>query len=337
MASDQTSSVSRRSFLTTVGAGGLVAVAGCTSTSDGTTGSTQTTTSDSNGQGSLSGEFLVTGSSTVFPLASALAREFQSNHSNVRINVKSTGSGGGFNNFFCKGDSAMNNASRPITKNEKQLCQKNDVEWHEIKVATDALTVIVNPENDWIDCVTFDELKKIWKQDPVTQWSDLDSSYPDEKIKRFGAADTSGTFDYFKETVLGEETNHTTNYQATEKDNLILQGVKQNKNAIGYFGFAYYSGNKDSVKALKIDGGDGCIAPSLETAKSGTYPLSRPLFTYPKMEALKRDEVAEFARFFTKQSANEKLVADRIGYVPNSESEMQTQLQQLNDAIASVQ
>ena len=339
---------------------GALALAGCTSAGDGGDGdggdgsgdgSNGGDGGDGGGDGSdggdggttqsgdtLSGSITLSGSSTVFPLATEVAKQFQEQHPEVSIDVLKTGSGGGFSNHFCVGNSAFNNASRPIKPSEQSLCEENGVEYHEINVATDALTVIVNPENDWVDCMTPEELAEIWKEDPVDRWSDLDDSYPDEPINRFGAADTSGTFDYFKEAIVGEEANHTTDYEATEQDNQILLGVQRDEYAIGYFGFAYYSGNQDAVKALEIDPGDGCVAPSLETAKSGEYrPLSRPLFTYPKKSALERPEVAAFARFFTEKSADESLVADKIGYVPKTQEAMESELAELNEVIDSVQ
>ncbi|QDX41339.1 PstS family phosphate ABC transporter substrate-binding protein [Salarchaeum sp. JOR-1] len=323
----------RRGFLAGTGAAGAVALAGCTSGPSGSDGTTGTgTTADQ-----LSGDINITGSSTVYPLAAAVAEKFMEKHPNVNISVTPTGSGGGFSNYFCLGKSDFNNASRPITKNEKQLCNENNVDWHEITVATDALTVIVNNQNDWVDCMTLDELAQIWRADGAQKWSDVNSEWPDEEIKRFGAADTSGTFDYFKEAVLGEEANHTGDYQATEKDNLILSGVQQNKYAIGYFGFAYYQGNEEKVKALALNESGTCVKPTLANAKAGDYPLSRPLFTYPAMDSLQEEQVAEFARYFTKQSANEQLVANEIGYVPQTQEDMQEELAELNDAIAQAQ
>lgn len=303
-------------------------MAGCTSANSGSDG----------GGDTLSGNIEISGSSTVFPLAEAVAEKFQTQHEDVNISVKSTGSGGGFKNHFCPGRADFNNASRPIKDSETQTCQDNGVEAHEIKVATDALTVVVNNEADWLECITVEELKQIWKPDPATKWSDVRDGWPDEEIDRYGAAETSGTFDYFTEAIVGEEGAHTSDYSPTEKDNLIVQGVTGNTYAIGYFGFSYYYNNPDQVTALKVDDGSGCVGPSLETAKSGEYtPLARPLFTYASKGALEEEHVAEFARFYVKESANQELVAEEVGYVPNSESEMQTQLEALNGVIDSVQ
>ncbi|WP_254279014.1 phosphate ABC transporter substrate-binding protein PstS family protein [Haloarcula marina] len=335
--------VSRRSFLTSTGAVGALALAGCTEGpsnggSGGDGGGGDGGSSGDGSSGELSGEITITGSSTVFPVATAVAEQFQREHSGVDISVSSTGSGGGFSNHFCVGNSDFNNASRPISEEEQQLCSENGIEYHEVNIATDALTVIVNTDNDWVDCMTPDELKQIWEADGASNWSDVNSEWPDEPLNRFGAADTSGTFDYFNEAIIGEEANHTSDYEATEQDNLILQGVQSDQYAIGYFGFAYYQSNTDAVKALGIDNGDGCVEPSLETAKSGEYqPLSRPLFTYPQKSALAEEHVAEFARYFVEQSANSDLIADQIGYVPKTEEDMQAELDALNSVIDEAQ
>lgn len=320
--------VTRRRLLTGAGAVGLTVVAGCTS-------------ADQNGDGNgetLSGDIEISGSSTVFPLASAVAEQFDKDHQDVNVSVKPTGSGGGFKNHFCPGRSQFNNASRPISEAEKEQCSENGVEWLELAVATDALTVVVNNDADWIDCMTVDELRQIWKSDPATRWNEVNDDWPDEEIERFGAAETSGTFDYFTEVVVGESGSHTQDYQPTEQDNLIVQGVSGDEFAIGYFGFSYYYQNPDAVKALGIDSGSGCVEPSLETAKGGEYtPLARPLFTYASIPALAEDHVAEFARFYVEQSANESLVAEEVGYVPNSQDDMQAQLDKLESAIEEAQ
>jgi len=321
-------SVSRRSFLTSAGAAGVLALAGCTEGpgSTGTPGS------------QLSGSITITGSSTVYPVASAVAQRFQQNNPKVDISVTPTGSGGGFSNHFCVGNADFNNASRPITESERQACSDNDIEYHEVNVATDALTVIVNNDNPWVDCMTPEDLRKAWSANGASTWQDINSDWDPEPISRYGAAETSGTFDYFNEAILGEDANHTGNYSATEKDNQIISGVQSETNAIGYLGFSYYSRNTDKVTALSIDNGNGCVSPSLKTAKNGDYkPLSRPLFTYPKKSALAKEHVAEFARFYVEQSANSDLIADEIGYVPKTQDAMKQEKKALNDIISSVQ
>ncbi|WP_435360260.1 PstS family phosphate ABC transporter substrate-binding protein [Haloarchaeobius sp. DFWS5] len=318
--------VSRRKFVTAAGAAGLAGLAGCAK---------RTASGDEGDEGSsLSGNIAIYGSSTVFPLATAVKQKFNEDHEDVKITVSSTGSGGGFSNYFCKGKSDFNNASRPIKKSEEELCGNNDVEWLELKVATDALTVVVNKENDWVDCITIDELKQIWEPNGATKWSDVRSEWPDEEFELYGPTSASGTFDYFTEVVVGEEDSHTQNYSATEQDPQILNGVSGSKNAMGYLGFAHYTEQKDKVKALAIDNGNGkCVKPSLETAKSGEYkPLSRPLFTYPRVQSLEeKEQVRAFAEFFVEQSAEKSVVADTVGYVPNDEETMQKQMDKLSE------
>lgn len=329
--------VSRRKFLAATGAVGAISLAGCSeggnTGSDGSDGPNGTTGTEST---SLSGEISITGSSTVFPLATAVAEEFQQMHSEVDISIQSTGSGGGFENFFCPGESDINNASRPMKDSEKQNCADNGIEAHEITVATDALTVVINNENDWATEMTVDELAQIWGPDAGADqtWADVNSDWPDEGIERYGAAETSGTFDYFTEVINGEEGAHTQDYEPTENDRTIVQGVQGSQYAIGYFGFSYYYNNPDAVTAVAVDDGDGPVKPSLETASSGEYtPLARPLFTYPAMSALAEDHIAEFCRYFVEQSANEELVAQQVGYVPRTQAQMQTALEDLNAAI----
>ncbi len=317
--------LTRRDALKALGGAGAVAVAGCTETENG----------DSGG---LSGDINIAGSSTVFPLMSAIAEEFSSEHSNVNIDISSTGSGGGFSNHFCPGNTDFNNASREIQPEEEELCDENDVDYIELVAATDALTVVVNNEADFVDCLTIEELASIWESDAVETWDEVREEFPNEEIERYGAADTSGTYDYFIENVQGAEAGHTDDYQATERDDTIAQGVAGSEYAIGYFGFSYYYNNPDDVKALGIDNGDGCVEPSLETAASGEYqPLSRELYTYPAMSSLAKDHVAEFARFFVEQTTNEELVAEDVGYVPLTEETQEEQMQKLESAIEEAQ
>ncbi|WP_324663783.1 phosphate ABC transporter substrate-binding protein PstS family protein [Haloarcula sediminis] len=318
-------SVSRRSFLTSAGAAGALALAGCT---EGPGTGTET---------GLSGSIRISGSSTVYPVAQAVTEQFRSQNSQVEFNLSRDGSGGGFSNLFCEGNSDFNNASREISSDEEEQCSDNDIEYHEINVATDALTVIVNNDNDFATDLTIDELRQIWRADGATTWQDVNSDWDDEEINRFGAADTSGTFDYFREAVIGEEADHTSDYEPTEQDNTILQGVQQDEYAIGYFGFSYYQSNQDAVTAVSVqtEEADSYVEPTLDNAKSGDYPLARPLFTYPKVSSLAEDHIAEFARFFVRQSANSDLIADQIGYVPKTEEEMQSELDALNEVISN--
>jgi len=320
----------RRQFLTGVGVAGAAALAGCQSTSD-----------DGSGDG-LSGTIDIAGSSTVFPLATAMSEEFRAEHDGVDFNLQSTGSGGGFANHFCPGNTDFNNASRPIQEQEEQQCADNDVEPVELTVATDALTVIVN--NDLgIDSITVEELATIWSaEDQPELWSDVNSDWPDEPLELYGPSDASGTYDYFIEAVLhggDEERSHRQDYSGTEQDRTIIQGVEGSEYAMGYMGYAYYSTNKDRVTALAIDDGDGePVEPSLETARSGEYtPLSRPLFTYPAKSSLAEEHIAEFTRFWLENATSEKIVAEDVGYVPLSEEDQQEQLDALETAIEEAQ
>jgi len=282
----------------------------------------------------LSGEVQIAGSSTVFPVATAMAEEFRKIHPDVQISVSSTGSGGGFSNFFCPGKTDINNASRPIKPEELKQCYDNGVNPIQMRIATDALTVVVNEENDWADCMTPKQLKKIWRpNNPAQTWSDINSDWPDEEIELYGAASTSGTFDYFTETIMGEEDAHRSDYSATEHDNTIVQGVSGSKHAMGYFGFAYYSQNPDQVKAVAIDNGNGCVKPSLDTASAGEYkPLARPLFIYPSQSALQnKSQVREFVKYFVKNSTQD--IVAQVGYVPVNRDVMLKNLGKIANAV----
>ncbi|WP_336326969.1 PstS family phosphate ABC transporter substrate-binding protein [Halovenus sp. HT40] len=311
------STASRRKFLTAAAGAGGLALAGCTESTSG----------------DETKEITITGSSTVYPLMSAISEEFRSNNSDVDPTVNRTGSGGGFSNHFCVGNSDFNNASRPIQSEEEDLCGENGVEYMELTLATDALTVVVS-EDSFADCLTVEELAQIWESDSVDTWDEVRDEFPNKEIERYGAADTSGTYDYFIENIQGSERGHTSDYTATEQDNQIAQGVKGNEKAIGYFGFSYFYQNPDGLKAVGVDNGEGCVKPSLETAKSGEYqPLTRSLYTYPSLDALSKDYIAEFARYVVEQTTDQELVAENVGYVPLSDSVQQEQMQKLEDAI----
>jgi phosphate transport system substrate-binding protein len=263
----------------------------------------------------------------------AIAEQYQQDN-DVKPELSRDGSGGGFSDFFCNGDSDFNNASRQIKEEERQLCEDNGVEPVELTVATDALTVVVNNDNEFVDYLTVEELASIWEDEPVDTWNEVRDEFPDEEIERYGAADTSGTYDYFIENVQGEEAGHTDDYQATEDDNSIAEGVQGSEYAIGYFGFSYFYNNPDAVQAVPIDSGDGPVEPNLENAASGDYqPLSRDLYTYPAMSSLAEDHIADFARFVVEQATNESLVAEDVGYVPLTDEQQQEQMNTLESAI----
>ncbi|WP_049920888.1 phosphate ABC transporter substrate-binding protein PstS family protein [Halopiger djelfimassiliensis] len=308
----------RRDFLAGTGVAAATGLAGCVGTIAG-----------------RAREVNVAGSSTVFPITEVIASAFSEERTDVTVSISQTGTGGGFSNFFCPGMTDINNASREIADVEQEQCGGNGIEPIEFTVATDALTVVVNPDADWIDCVTVEELQELWRDGGADRWSDVRDEWPDEPIEFFGADTTSGTFDYFSEAVLGEDGSHRTDYHATERDRTIVQGVQGNEYAIGYFGFAYYDENPNQIKALGIDDGDGCVEPSIETAKEGEYtPLSRPLFIYVARESLERAEVRDFVRFYLEQAATD--IVNEVGYVPVTEDVRDENLERLETAISEV-
>ncbi|HJU98598.1 MAG TPA: PstS family phosphate ABC transporter substrate-binding protein [Jiangellaceae bacterium] len=257
----------------------------------------------SNDEGSdteaLSGSVVVDGSSTVFPLTSAAAELFAAEQPDVQVSVGQSGTGGGFEKF-CAGETDISDASRPIADDEVAVCEENGVTHDEFSIANDGLTVVVSTENDWATCLTVEQLNAIWAPDStVANWNQVDPSFPDEPLVLAGPGTDSGTFDYFTDAVNGEEGASRTDYQASEDDNVIVQAVQGSAGAMGYFGYSYYEENTGTLKALEIDGGAGCIAPSAETVQDGSYaPLGRQLFIYPSAEALERPEVEGFVRFY---------------------------------------
>ncbi|MFC6837057.1 PstS family phosphate ABC transporter substrate-binding protein [Halomarina ordinaria] len=332
MADDSIRGISRRKFIAASGTAGALALAGCTQQNTGGGGGGDDNGSgNGSGGGSLSGEVIITGSSTVFPVSNEFAELFMDEHPDVNVTVDSTGSGGGFENNFCPGDSDINGASRPITDEEVENCESNDVTPVEFQVASDALTVAVNNEADWVDSMTFDELSQIWRDDGAQMWSDVRDDWPDEELELFGPASTSGTYDWFNENVIGEDYQHTAEHEPTEEDNLIVQGIQDSQYAMGYFGYAYYSENEDSVKAVEIreEEGDDPVAPSLDAASEGTYPLARPLFIYASEAAAEREEVAAFLEFYIENSGNDTVA--EIGYVPAGDDVIEENMETLEE------
>jgi len=261
----------------------------------------------------LSGSIQIAGSSTVYPITVAVAEEFSKLHPNVEIAVQSTGTGGGFGNFFIPGATQINDASRPIKDSERESAMANGITPVELVVATDAITIVVNPENDWAGEMTVEQLAHIWRPvNPAKLWSDVDPSWPSEPIELYGPTAASGTFDYFTEEVIGESGASRDDYQKTEQDNTIVQAVNGSKYALGYFGMAYYLENQGEVKPVAIDG----VLPSLETAADGSYaPLSRPIFIYVGKEYLAdRPELAEFVTVYI-DLVDTDLISE-VGYVP---------------------
>jgi len=276
----------------------------------------------------------IDGSSTVFPIAEAVAEEFQiQKRGKVRVTVGVSGTGGGFKKF-CRGETDMANASRPISVEEMEVCRKAGIKYMEIPVAFDALTVVINPANNWVKdgVLTIADLKKMWEpsaQGRISTWKQVRAEWPAERLMLFGPGADSGTFDYFTEAVMGKAKSSRGDFTASEDDNTLVQGVENNKSALGYFGFAYYAAHKDKLRAVKIDGGKGPVAPTVENVINGTYsPLSRPLFIYVKESSASRPEVREFVQFIMTQGAD---LVTEVGYVPLPKNAYQLAWKHFND------
>jgi phosphate transport system substrate-binding protein len=290
--------------------------------------------SDGGSGDGLSGTIQADGSSTVGPFTTKAAEDFGKAEPDVRITVGISGTGGGFERF-CRGETDMSNASRPIDEEEVAECEKNDVDYVEFHVANDALTNVVNIENDWAACLTVDELRKIWEPgSKVDNWQDVRDGFPDVPLKLYGAGTDSGTFDYFTEAINGESGASRTDYSPTEDDNVTVQGVSGDKGALGYFGFSYYEENQDKLEALEVDGGAGCVAPSIETTQDGTYiPLSRPLFVYATKASFERPEVEAFIQYILD---NEESIATEAQFVPLNQEQLDKAKESLQTALTEV-
>ena len=261
----------------------------------------------------------VDGSSTVFPITEAVAEDFQKAKKNlVKVTVGISGTGGGFKKF-CRGETDVSDASRPILKKEMEDCRAAGVEYIELPVAFDALTVVINPKNTFLKSITVDELKKMWEpaaQGRVMKWSQVNPAWPDAPLKLFGAGADSGTFDYFTEAVVGKSKSSRGDFTASEDDNVLVQGVARDPNALGFFGFAYYVENKDKLKAVPIveKPGKPAVEPSMESVLKGTYqPLARPIFIYVSVKSLGKPEVREFVEYYMKHGAK---LSREVKYVP---------------------
>ncbi|MER5227215.1 PstS family phosphate ABC transporter substrate-binding protein [Streptomyces flaveus] len=287
-------------------------------------------------EGDLSGTIRVDGSSTVAPLSTAAAQLFQGENPDVRVTVGTSGTGGGFEKF-CAGETDISDASRPIEGDEKAACEKNGIQYEELQIANDGLSVVVNKDNDFAACLTVAQLKKIWEPgSKVNNWNQVDPKFPDQELELFGAGTDSGTFDYFTEAVNGEEGASRTDYSPSEDDNVTVQGVSGSEGGMGYFGLSYYEENKDELKVLKIDGGDGCVEPTTKTVQDGSYkPLSRPLFIYPKAASLDKPEVEAFVEYYVENSAE---IAEKAQFVPlnkNQQAELDKDLERLREQHSS--
>ncbi|KGX90852.1 phosphate-binding protein [Pontibacillus halophilus JSM 076056 = DSM 19796] len=282
----------------------------------------------------ISGEVAIDGSSTVFPIMERLTAEYRQDAPDVEPVLNSSGSGGGFKKFTV-GETDFSNASRPIKDEEKQIAEENGVEYTELEVAKDGLSVVVSQENDFLENVSVEELKQIFlAESGATKWSDINSEWPDEEIVIFSPGHDSGTFDYFNEVILEDnEMKEGENVTLSEDDNTLVKGVQGNPNAIGYFGYAYYIENKDSLKVLGISEGEGeAVKPNADTVQSGEYtPLSRPLFTYVNNASLKdKPQVADFAKYVLN---NAGAAAEEEGYVALPQEKLDEQLEEIKGII----
>ena len=272
----------------------------------------------------LSGEINIDGSSTVYPITAAVAEEFAKLNKDVKVSVGVAGTGGGMKKFYA-GQIDICDASRPIKQEEIDAAKKNSIEYTEFKVAFDGLSIVVNKENDWLKSLTVDQLKAMWEPDSkIKTWKDIDASWPAEPIKFYSPGTDSGTFEYFTEEITGKKGAIRTDITPSEDDNVLVTGVANDKNAIGYFGYAYYLENKDKLKIIPVDGGAGPVEPTFDTIKNGTYkPLSRPLFIYANNKKLTEDHIKEFIRYYLTEG--KALIGD-VGYVPLEDAAYETEL-----------
>ncbi len=289
--------------------------------------------------GDLTGTIQIDGSSTVYPISQAVAETFREDQSGVQVRVGQAGTGGGFTKF-CAGDIDIADASRPIKgegsgeDNEMALCQQGGVEYTELKIAIDGLSIAVNSANDFVECLTTDELKTIWNEgSTVKTWKDIKPEWPADEIKLYGPGADSGTFDYFTDVINGEEGVSRSDYTQSEDDNVLVQGVAGDENALGYFGYTYLAENSDKLKGVAVDGGEGCIEPTAETIKDGSYkPLSRPLFIYVSNASLAREEVQGFAEFYL-DNVSQILDDGTVKYVSLPDTDLQASKDALSSAI----
>jgi phosphate transport system substrate-binding protein len=285
----------------------------------------------------LSGQVRLDGSSTVYPISEAVAEEFGFVQAKVKVTVGISGTGGGFKKFS-RGETDISDASRPIKDKEKKACKENNISYVELEVAYDGLAVLINPQNDWVDHFTVEELKTIWEpeaQGKIMKWNQIRPEWPDKEIHLFGPGVASGTFDYFTEAIVGESGSSRGDYTASEDDNVLVQGIAGDKYAIGFFGLAYYEENMDKLQLVGVDNGKEIVKPSLETVSNGTYtPLSRPLFIYINSVAGKRPEVISFVRFYLDHAPE---LSEEVGYIPLPAEEYSVQKEKFEDFLKSVQ
>lgn len=283
----------------------------------------------------LSGEIKIDGSSTVYPITEAVAEEFRAIQPDVRVTVGVSGTGGGFKKFS-RGDIDISDASRPIKQKEITACEENNIKYIELSVAYDGLAVLINPQNDWVDHFTVEELKRLWEPDAqgtITKWSQIREGWPEEEIHLFGPGTASGTYDYFSEAICGKKVGTRGDFTASEDDNVLVQGIAGDKYSLGFFGLAYYEENKDKLTLVGVDNGNGAITPTLESVSNGTYaPLSRPIFIYVSDTAAAREEARQFVNFYLEKTAE---LATEVGYIPLPKSESDKQVQAFTDFISN--
>jgi phosphate transport system substrate-binding protein len=271
--------------------------------------------------GGLDGKVSVDGSSTVYPLTAIAAEDFHQVNDDIQVKVGSSGTGGGFEKF-CRGELDANNASRPIKDSEIENCRNAGIDFASLTMGIDALTVVVNPENDWATCLTTDQLRAIWEpQSQVNNWQQVDPSFPDMPLRLFGPGTDSGTFDYFTDVINGDEGASRTDFTPSEDDNVVVQGIVGTRGGLGYFGYTYFEENADRLRAVEIDSGDGCVPPSAATAQDGSYtPLARPLYVYLSVQALARPEVETFFDFYVDNDAS---IAEGAKFIPLNDEQRQ--------------
>ena len=291
----------------------------------------QAVAAEDGGGESVSGTIEIDGSSTVAPLTDAIYEEYSAEVPDVTINVGVSGTGGGFERF-CKGETDISNASRPIKDEEIELCEEAGVEYTELRVGTDALTMVTNPETDFVTCLTTEEVVKIFGPDePATTWSAVNPDFPDEELQVFAPGADSGTYDFMVEDVLDLEEPRQ-DYNSSEDDNIIAQGVIGTPGSWGFFGFAYFQENAEQVRAIEYDAGEGCVAPSVETAQDDSYKMTRPLFIYLKNEALSRPEVESFATYYLD---NVNAIIEDVGYIPVPDEDLEGAKSLLQEALGA--
>lgn len=278
--------------------------------------------------GELSGSISIDGSSTVFPLSEAVAEEFRNEQPKIKVTIGSSGSGAGFKKFS-RGEIDIADASRAIKDEEKKACADNKIEYLEFRVGLDGIAIVVNKDNTWLKSITTADLKRLWEPNSsIKKWSDLNEEWPDAEIHLYGPNTAHGTYDFFTEEINGESGASRSDYNAVSDYNVAVQGISSDKNALGYFGLAYYTENKDKLQLVGVDNGNGAVLPSLETVGDGSYaPLARPLFIYVNKKATEKEEVVEFLKFYLNNAAE---LAKEVGYIPLPASEYENSLKQID-------